>query len=553
MLTRIYCEKFGETVPGKTIRFERGLNIVLGADGNTNSIGKSTALLIIDFCFGGNTYPKQDDVIANVGHHIIYFTFRFDGQDYHFARGTEKPDSYWECDADFNRLGDPKPIKELTDFLKTQYLPNTLRSFRTIASRFMRINGKSNYDVIKPLRAHANKPDDSEAISSLEDLFGELAGLEDKKRKLEEAKKSISSFKSAQSGSWIRVQLTKKSDYKSALKTIAELEPQVAQIKARIEAGDNQDDPEISPEIVQIRADLSFETRRKSRLQAKIKKLSSFLEGESMTESDLKTLQALFPGVDLRPLQEIATFRAQLAANVNAEIESEKTAIQDELRQAEERIAAIKKRLEALGIDPNASKSLLERYNAMSDELRRLKKQVEFYEKNAASMETRKALNQELKGLEPSILQGISESINAELESINDRLYTVKRMAPILTFPTLSKYEYRTPNDTGTGTTYKSLIILDLALLKLSALPVLIHDSLLFSDIWKEPVSNLFAEYAQIEKQSFLAIDGIETFNEATKATILQASRLSLGGGEDSLFGFSWAVKKKVEDAQSSD
>ena len=38
MLTRIYCEKFGETVPGKTIRFEKGLNIVLGADGNTNSI-----------------------------------------------------------------------------------------------------------------------------------------------------------------------------------------------------------------------------------------------------------------------------------------------------------------------------------------------------------------------------------------------------------------------------------------------------------------------------------------------------------------------------------
>ena len=48
MLTRIYCEKFGQTVPRKTIRFEKGLNIVLGADGNTNSIGKSTALLIID-------------------------------------------------------------------------------------------------------------------------------------------------------------------------------------------------------------------------------------------------------------------------------------------------------------------------------------------------------------------------------------------------------------------------------------------------------------------------------------------------------------------------
>lgn len=106
MLTRIYCEKFGITIPEKTILFKKGLNIVLGVDGDTNSIGKSTALLIIDFCFGGNTYPKQEDVIANVGHHVIYFTFRFDGTDYTFGRGTENPESYWECDANFNHLGE---------------------------------------------------------------------------------------------------------------------------------------------------------------------------------------------------------------------------------------------------------------------------------------------------------------------------------------------------------------------------------------------------------------------------------------------------------------
>lgn len=544
MLTRIYCEKFGEVVPKKTIRFTKGLNIVLGIEGDTNSIGKSTALLIIDFCFGGSTYSRQEDVIANIGHHIVYFTFRFHERDYHFARGTEKPDVFWECDEGFNPLGEEKPIKEFTDFLKTQYAPNTLCSFRTLSSRFMRINGKNNYDVQKPLRSNPNKVDDPEAISLIEDLFGELVGLEDKKRKLEEAKKLISSFKSAQSGSWIHVQLTKKSDYKSALATIAELESQIAQIKARIEAGDNQDDPEISPEIVEIRAELSFETRKKSKLQARIRKLSSFLEGESMSESDLRALQSLFPGVDFRPLQEIASFRVQLVANVNAEIESERSAIQAELEKVENRIATIKQRLQDFGIAPTASKTLLERYSAMSDELRRLKKQVEFYEKNAASLETRRQLTKVLADLEPAVLQSISQSVNEELENINDRLYRVKRMAPVLTFPSLSKYEYSTPNDTGTGTMYKSLIILDLALFKLSALPVLIHDSLLFSDIWSEPVSNLFSEYALIEKQSFLAIDAIEKFDEDTKNTILQASRLHLGGTTHSLFGFSWAIKE---------
>ena len=37
------------------IRFKDGLNVVLGKEDGTNSIGKSSALLAIDFVFGGNT------------------------------------------------------------------------------------------------------------------------------------------------------------------------------------------------------------------------------------------------------------------------------------------------------------------------------------------------------------------------------------------------------------------------------------------------------------------------------------------------------------------
>ena len=483
-------------------------------------------------------------MIKNIGHHCIYFTFRFNNIDYHFGRSTDNPDLIWECDANFTHSKEPKPIKYLTNFLKENYLPNTLRSFRTLVSRFMRINGKNNFDVQKPFRSNSNKPDDAEAISSIEDLFGKLASLEEKKKQLDEIKKAISSFKSAKSSNWIQVQITKKSDYQNAVNSILELEPQIAQIKARIEAGDNQDDPNISPEIMELRANLSFELRRKSRLQAKMKKYSSVLEGEAMTDSDLKALQAIFPETDFRSLQEIATFRAKLIANVNAEIESEREDARIELEDVENKIAAIKQKLEQSGIDPGASKSLLERYNTMNDELRRLKKQVDIYEKKTGFELLKQSLKKELAELEPGILKTIMDSINAELETINDKLYVVKRISPIISFPSLSKYEYHTPNDTGTGTMYKSLIILDLALFRLTALPVLIHDSLLFSDIWSEPVSNLFAEYAKSEKQSFLAIDGIGKFNEATRNTIMQASRLQLGGGANSLFGFSWAEKK---------
>ena len=65
------------------IKFKDGLNVVLGKEDGTNSIGKSSALLAIDFAFGGNTYIASDGV-KHIGDHIIFFTFKFDGQEYYF-------------------------------------------------------------------------------------------------------------------------------------------------------------------------------------------------------------------------------------------------------------------------------------------------------------------------------------------------------------------------------------------------------------------------------------------------------------------------------------
>ena len=53
------------------IRFKDGPNVVLGKEDGTNSIGKLSALLAIDFVFGGNTYTASDGV-KYIGS-IIYF------------------------------------------------------------------------------------------------------------------------------------------------------------------------------------------------------------------------------------------------------------------------------------------------------------------------------------------------------------------------------------------------------------------------------------------------------------------------------------------------
>ena len=91
MLVEVRCDKFISN--GKVrepIRFHAGLNVVLGDDNGSNSIGKSTFLMILDFVFGGTDYiQKCVDVQENVKEHTICFAFDFGGADIDQSQITE--------------------------------------------------------------------------------------------------------------------------------------------------------------------------------------------------------------------------------------------------------------------------------------------------------------------------------------------------------------------------------------------------------------------------------------------------------------------------------
>lgn len=100
MLKEIKCPFFKQN----EIRFHDGLNIILGDDGAKNSIGKSTALMIIDFVLGGNTFLKDDaGTIKNLGHHYYNFYFIFAGKSYFYSRSTDVSEVVHVCDNAYSR------------------------------------------------------------------------------------------------------------------------------------------------------------------------------------------------------------------------------------------------------------------------------------------------------------------------------------------------------------------------------------------------------------------------------------------------------------------
>ena len=163
-----------------------------------------------------------------------------------------------------------------------------------------------------------------------------------------------------------------------------------------------------------------------------------------------------------------------------------------------------------------------------------------------------KAAKQALKDAEDTILRNIESMINSQMTRYNDFVYNQTRKAPEINLFDGTRYEFTTPDDTGTGTSYKSLIVFDLSILKLTQLPTLIHDSLIFNDIGYAPLEKIMELYTQSSKQIFIAFDKKEAPTKAIQKILDSASILHLSSDGNELFGENWGRKKKDEEEDSA-
>lgn len=545
MLVEIDCDKFyrdgSRMLP---FRFTEGLNTVMGAENTANSIGKSTMLLIIDFCFGGSDYPrKARDVIKHIGNHEICFAFRLGGEVFHYKRATDDLKTVIVCDDNYNQIRTMR-LEDFTTFLGEQYgLGESGVTFRQAISNFFRIWQRNNVDVDRPLRAHSN---DTliQGVERLLGLFGQLNPLRNVIDAAKEAKRQLDLFGAA--GLYYDLPRAENISTVNENKIkIENLEKQrdLAGSKAGLTASEYTPAQQAAIEDVQSRRQpLQQKLTRVKRQLAAIERDKDLNPNATITNK-FDPLLEFFPEVDIEKLANVEKFHESLKRILRKEYARETEQLLSEENRLSIALEELDKKLLELHVAPTVKTAEIRSYVELNTQINRLKGANSAYKEHQELLKKKRAAEDAVKTASVDLIKDVEERLNQAMERIDREITDEQRTAPQIQLESTEKYIYSIEDDKGTGSTQRGLISFDLALLEQSLLPAVAHDTMLVQPIEDQSFDGIVQVYARQKKQVFLAIDKISRYSAETQEILKRTTFVHLEPGRE-LFGRSWSKKK---------
>ncbi len=534
MLKLIKCDKF---VNQSIIIFNNGLNCILGDDNGSNSIGKSTSLLVIDYVFGGDKYAENREIRDNVGDHRIEFTYSFNGIDYSFHRDfLDKKQVFSYNENKFIK------IEEFRDWLSKMYDLSVLSmTFRDAVGVYSRIYGKSTINEKQPLQSF-EKESAEPSILRLIKLFGKYSLISEAEFKVKDAKDKFESFKKAQKYSFISSINAK--TYSGNLIKINELSKQSEELTTKSDNNLLDLDSFQLEQTKELESEKSKLLRQRAIEKASLSKLEGNLsEINTISKIDEKDLISFFPSINMKKLKDIQVFHSVLRKNLKNEISnfiSEKEMVISVLEEQINEIAL--KITEITNNKKTLSKVVIGKLIELQREIENLQKQNKEYEQLKSLKDEENECKVEYENLFMDIVNELEHSINTILEQVSDEI-NIDKKAPSIHFKAKNSYIFETDDDNGTGTNFKNLISFDLAILKLTKLPFLVHDSVMFKHIENNAIENILTIYNNSPKQIFIAFDKLSSYSNETARIINQNKVMSLTSNGGELFGFCWNKK----------
>ena len=549
MLVEIRCDKFKcNGVVRPPIVFQPGLNCVVG-DGSTksNSIGKSTFLMVIDFCFGGVDYVlKETDTQNHIKPHVIQFKFEFGGKPYYFSRSTDR-NAYRFVNVCYENYRVLRTISldRFNEGLGKMYGTHaTGLSFRSVVGRFFRIYNRNTHNELRPLNTVARESDGT-GIADMLKLYGLYGDIGASDAAYEEAASKKSTYANIRKYGIAPI-ASDQAEVDANLAEIAKLEDELAQIRRdnALGAADG-DDIRIARKNELIREKRKLQRERR-KLVSRLSEIEfdQEIDPEEMTRK-YEPLLEFFPGIEINVdrIKALDLFQKRVRAIVSREVEEGNEDINVLIAAIDEQIATLDKELEEYKGEPNVKDEVADRIAEIKAKIKQLKEANENYSKYAQAQADFTTASDKRKASVQTKVGTLQSRINGSMETLNLNFDGGRNYPPTLQINGLDSYQFFTPNDTGTGSRNKGLWLFDLTVLAQTSLPAFVHDSILFNSAEYDRTKVALDLFAGQTKQIFVAIDDPYAGNGAFREVALGHARLTLGHDGLALFGEEWNKK----------
>ncbi len=539
MLKEIQCPLFNH----QRISFHQGLNIILGDDDAKNSIGKSTALMVIDFAQGGNDFLKDEaGAIKALGHHYYNFSFVFAGQSYFFSRSTDASDVVHVCDKDYARLSE-LPVEDYRRKLKEFYgLASLDSSFRSVVNPFSRIWKKGGLDPDQPFISDPKEPTGT-AIGRLIDLLERSSDIAAEKKVIDEQKERNKLIAGAMNAKLIPK--INKTQYKENSKTIAENGVQIEQFRQGVGGVLNAYEALFDENLRNMRQRKNELTHSRSELQNKVIRLQREISGITpRLVANIALVAEFFPNVDVARLEQVETFHKKIGGIVKKELKDELDAAQLEESDLTSEIISLEQKIQTALKSKGMPDDLFERIFDLKENTDKATEENKHFEQKAELKEAIRISGNRLDEIYAKIFLEIEAKINLKLKVFNKVVYGPTRNSSALRIKSANSFGFTSPEDTGTGKSYAGLIGFDMAMLALSRLPFVIHYSVVYKNIEVAATKKILRILSAIKaKQIFLSFDEAKKFGSRTEQLIHKLTVLKLSHN-DLLYKKDWRDKK---------
>lgn len=542
MLRKVICPllSHGE------ISFNSGLNVILGDDDAKNSIGKSSALMLIDFAMGGTSLLEDKaGVIKALGHHSYSIEFVFNGKSYYFKRSTNESSKVQICDKDF-KVAEEITIDDYTAKLKKLYgLEGLNSSFRSLVSPFSRIWNKGALEPEQPFSGDL-KESAGVAVGRLIDMFERAGDILEERSVLEacnDRKKLISKSMSAEI-----IPKINKTQYKANQKIIADNSVVIELLKKEFSGALSAYEALFDEGLRALHQKKSDLVSQRNEVLVKIDRVKRDLLGVTpRLLANIGLITEFFPNVNVERLGQVEAFHQNIGKMVQKELKKELSLHSIRELELGVEIAKLEEKIRASLADKGTPNDLFARVFELKEIADKAANENLFFDKKAAIDKEALLSKERLEAIYVGIFLDIESSLNYKLKRFNKVVYGPKRNASQLRIKSASSYSFVSPDDTGTGKSYAGLVGFDLAMLSLTRLPYIIHDSVIYKNIEVPATRNILRILASVKrKQIFLAFDEAAKFGSAAEQILRTRTALKLSDN-DLLYIKDWREQQEVE------